>query len=67
MKTYKYQVFLRCPKTKEVQYGVVEFDADGEFMDFNELVQKLRLKKNMKAFNDGYSLIGMNIIDVWES
>ena len=66
MKTYTYQVFLRHPETKEVQWGKVQFDADGEFMCFHELVSKLSLEKNMQAFNEGYSLIGMNIVDVEE-
>ena len=28
MKTYTYQVFLRHPETKEVQWGKVQFDAE---------------------------------------
>ena len=63
MKTYTYQVFLRCPHTKEVQYGTVQFDSDGEFMDFKELIYKLSLENNMKAFSEGYTLIGMNVVD----
>ena len=35
-------------------------------MCFHELVSKLSLEKNMQAFNEGYSLIGMNIVDVEE-
>lgn len=66
MKRYKYQVFLRCPVTKEVQWGSVEFDAEDEYMDFHELVEKLSLEKNMNAFNKGYSLISFNILDVYE-
>lgn len=66
MKTYTYQVFLRCPHTKEVQWGSVQFDTDNEFMDFHELVEKLQFQENMKAFNKGYSLIGFNVINVEE-
>lgn len=62
MKTYEYQVFLRCPKTKEVQYGQVQFDSD-DYMSFKELIYKLSLEQNMKAFKDGYTLIGFNVID----
>ena len=59
-------MFLRHPETKEVQWGKVQFDAEGEFMCFHELLSKLSLEKNMQAFNEGYSLIGMNIVDVEE-
>lgn len=62
MKTYTYQVFLRCPKTKEVQYGKVHFQSD-DFLSFKELIYKLNLEQNIKSFEDGYTLIGFNVID----
>lgn len=65
MKTYKYAVFLRCPKTKEVQHGTIEVDSDGDFMDSHELLKKMAMSENLKDFKEGYSLISMQTIDVW--
>ena len=65
MKTYTYQVFLRCPNTGEVQYGKVQFDSDG-FMSFKDLLKRLSSEQNIKAFKDGYTLIGMDVVDCVE-
>lgn len=66
MKTYQYAAFLRCPKTGEVQHGTVEFDHDG-FMDCHELFKKLNSAIIGKSFNQGYTLIGFNIVSVSNS
>jgi hypothetical protein len=66
MKRYKYAVFLRHPVTKDVQHGTIEFDADGEYMDFSELVRKLNMEQNICKFNEGHTLIGLNIVSVEE-
>ncbi len=67
MKTYKYAVFLRCSRTKEIQHGTIEVDSDGDFMDSHELLKKMAMSENLKDFNKGYSLISMQIIDVWST
>ena len=63
MKTYTYSLFLRHPKTKEVQYGNIEIDSES-FMDFYELMDKLKSSEINKAFASGYTLIAMQIVDV---
>ena len=63
MKTYTYTLFLRHPKTKEVQYGTVQIDSES-FMDFYELLGRLKSSEINKAFASGYILIAMQIVDV---
>ena len=64
MKTYKYALFLRHPISKETQHGIIEFDADG-YMDCHELFQKLTSERIKKDLYVGYTLIAMQIIDVY--
>lgn len=64
MKTYTYTVFLRHPKTKETQHGIVEFDHEG-FMDCHALFEKLANSEAIRAdLNSGYTLITMQIVSV---
>ena len=63
MKTYTYTLFLRHPKTKEVKYGNIEIDSES-FMDFYELLDKLKSSEINKSVDSGYALIAMQIVDV---
>jgi hypothetical protein len=66
MLTYEYAVFLRCPKTGEVQHGTVQFDSDG-YMDCHSLFERLVSEKIKKDLNSGYTLIGFNVVNVFDS
>lgn len=67
MKTYTYMLFLRHPVTGQIQQGTIEIDSDGEYLDFREVLRKLNLEQNLQDFEKGYTLIGMNIVDVQPS
>lgn len=67
MKTYTYMMFLRHPVTGQIQQGTIEVDSDGEYLDFHEVLRKLNLEQNLQDFEKGYTLIGMNIVDVQPS
>lgn len=64
---YTYALFLRCPKTAEVQHGTVIIRNEG-FLSVWDLNQKMfqELKKPDSAFETNYTLIGMQIVGVEE-
>lgn len=65
MKTYIYIVFLKCPKTDKCINQEIAIDADNEFLSARDLFSKL--DANNALFEEGYTLIGLNVADVRES
>lgn len=63
MKTYQYTCFLRNPHTLDARHFNIEIDwEESEFMDFPNLLRKLH--EAIGQMPEGYTLIGMNCIDV---
>lgn len=56
--TYKYHLFLRNPETQDCKVQTIEVDNDG-FMDANKLFTKLH--ENPEQFDEGYTLVGLNV------
>lgn len=58
MKQYTYHLFLRHPENLDCIVQTITVGNDG-FMDANTLFKKL--EANPKQFQEGYTLVGLNV------
>jgi hypothetical protein len=65
MKTYTYAVFLKHPITNHCITQEIEVDTTSDYLSAIELFEKLE-DSGDRLFEDGYTLIVLNVTDMQE-